>query len=156
MDTLPPHAVKGKVYSIYALVDPRDFSVHYVGQTTDVYRRFEQHLACHDGNAAKDAWIRELESEQIIPVMKTLEQVSDLKTAKQREAHWIHQYRHIRMPLANQVKTGRRFTDEQVDKILDTYLLTGKFPPYISKRQCRDYRNHKRLEVRKMLLRRKK
>jgi hypothetical protein len=48
--------------------------------------------------------------------------------------------------------TGRRHTDDQIDEILDEYLMSGNLPKYVSERQRRDYRKHKRLELRRMYL----
>ncbi len=47
---------------------------------------------------------------------------------------------------------GRRHRDEQIDEILDEYLMSGKLPKYVSERQRRDYKRHKRLELRRMYL----
>jgi hypothetical protein len=47
---------------------------------------------------------------------------------------------------------GRRHTDEQIDEILDEYLQYGHLPKYVSDRQRRSYRRHKRLELRRMYL----
>ena len=35
-----------KQYQIYALVDPRDQTIRYVGVSNDVKRRFYEHLQC--------------------------------------------------------------------------------------------------------------
>jgi hypothetical protein len=47
---------------------------------------------------------------------------------------------------------GRRHTDDQIDEILDEYLQYGNLPKYVSERQRRDYRKHKRLPLRRMYL----
>jgi len=47
---------------------------------------------------------------------------------------------------------GRRHTDDQIDEILDEYLVSGDLPTYVSERQRRDYRKHKRLPLRRMYL----
>lgn len=48
---------------------------------------------------------------------------------------------------------GRRHTEEQVNAILDHYLLTGEVPEAASKKQQWNYRMHKRLSERRILLR---
>lgn len=47
---------------------------------------------------------------------------------------------------------GRRHTDEEIDDILDEYLQYGNLPQYVTERQRRDYRKHKRLELRRLYL----
>lgn len=47
---------------------------------------------------------------------------------------------------------GRRHNDEQIDEILDEFLQYGHLPKYVSDRQRRSYRKHKRLELRRMYL----
>lgn len=47
---------------------------------------------------------------------------------------------------------GRRHTDDEIDDILDEYLQYGHLPKYVTERQRRDYRKHKRLELRRMYL----
>jgi hypothetical protein len=47
---------------------------------------------------------------------------------------------------------GRRHNDDQIDEILDEYLQYGNLPKYVSDRQRRDYRKHKRLELRRLYL----
>lgn len=47
---------------------------------------------------------------------------------------------------------GRRHNDEQIDEILDAYLLYGELPKYVSDRQRLDYRKHPRLELRRLYL----
>lgn len=47
---------------------------------------------------------------------------------------------------------GRRHTDDQIDEILDEYLMSGDLPQYVSDRQRRDYRKHKRLPLRRIYL----
>jgi hypothetical protein len=49
---------------------------------------------------------------------------------------------------------GRRHTDDEIDDILDEYLQYGNLPKYVTERQRRDYRKHKRLEVRRLYLER--
>jgi hypothetical protein len=47
---------------------------------------------------------------------------------------------------------GRRHSDDQIDEILDEYLQYGHLPKYVSDRQRRSYRKHKRLDLRRLYL----
>jgi|SRR5581483_10628745 len=88
------------MYVIYALVDPRDYSVHYVGQTGDVYERFKQHIN-GDGSFAKNAWIFELRAVNRMVIMETLEEVETYQKAVEREVYWIRHFEMLKEPLSN-------------------------------------------------------
>lgn len=165
------------MYTIYALIDPRDYSAHYVGVSRDVYRRFVEHISCKGENTAKDRWIQELQQLNLLVMMQPLGTAATREEALQIEAQWIHDYQSAgivlfnkdKMPLTeeepvhapeklavyNGHKTGmgRHHTAAEVDDILDEYLQTGELPNYVSERQRRDYRKHPRLEERRKLLR---
>ncbi len=73
-------------YSVYALSDPRDHAVHYVGMSKNPEQRLKQHVR----NAPK--WVQGLLEQGVKPVLQVLESVPDLKTAQEREKHWIHHF----------------------------------------------------------------
>jgi predicted GIY-YIG superfamily endonuclease len=80
------------MYTIYALVDPRDQSSRYIGITEDVYQRMRQHSRCEGNNERKNAWIKELQKEQLMFIMHSLEKVKTVEQALEREQHWIQYY----------------------------------------------------------------
>jgi len=47
---------------------------------------------------------------------------------------------------------GRRNNDDEIDLILDTYLLYNILPVDVTERMRREYRKHPRLELRRMYL----
>lgn len=74
---------------IYLLIDPRNYDVRYVGQTTHPDRRLAEHLACVDGvNPAKDAWIAGLAGDGMEPLMQVVATGSG-DFAHLTEAEWI-------------------------------------------------------------------
>lgn len=94
------------LYAIYALVDPRDNSVFYVGLTSDVYHRFVQHINCADTNFAKNARIMELRALNKMVIMETLEEVKGRTLAEEREGYWIKHFQMLREPVVNVSKTS--------------------------------------------------
>lgn len=104
------------MFTIYALVDPRNYAVRYVGMTSNVYQRFQAHIACQGKNPTKDNWITELKAQNVMVLMQALEQVKELSAARAREQYWIAHYEHLGEPLLNNVslpdglksKVGRR------------------------------------------------
>jgi hypothetical protein len=62
------------MHVIYALEDPRDNVVFYVGRTDNLYKRFIQHLQCAEDNHDKNTRIQELKKLGILPIPRTLRQ----------------------------------------------------------------------------------
>lgn len=89
MDTVPHHGLSDNHYTIYALIDPRDQAIRYIGITYDVYQRMRQHSRCAGNNEAKNAWIRELQVVQQMFIMHSIEKVGTFEQALEREAYWI-------------------------------------------------------------------
>jgi hypothetical protein len=87
---------------IYALVDPRDHLVRYVGQTRNIMSRFESHCT---GNApATKTWVRELLSVGVAHTLVVLETVEhrrirptpgkpSVNAAAYAEAKWLKRFR---------------------------------------------------------------
>ncbi|HLG65988.1 MAG TPA: GIY-YIG nuclease family protein [Ktedonosporobacter sp.] len=86
-----PLGANEKQYQIYALIDPRDKSIRYVGLSNDVRYRFAQHLL-RDGGKLERAWIIELQQLGLSPIFQILETVADntYPAACEREHHWIY------------------------------------------------------------------
>lgn len=58
---------------IYALVDPRDNEIRYVGKTIDLYKRILAHLtSTKDTKTHKKAWISGLQKEGLVPLVMLL------------------------------------------------------------------------------------
>lgn len=95
------------MYIIYALLDPRDNKVHYVGMTNDVYQRLLAHIQCSGSNFEKNTWIMSLREANVMVQMLELERVvraNNKRTrayAHAREAYWIRHYALLGHPLAN-------------------------------------------------------
>lgn len=89
------------MYTIYALVDPRDSTVHYVGITEDVYKRFFDHIQCSGTNYEKNAWVTAMRAANVMVCMKTLETTEDIGHARVREVYWINHYQALKHPLTN-------------------------------------------------------
>lgn len=96
IDTLPPGQ-----YAIYALIDPTDEKVYYVGQTRNPHRRLEQHLAARHHRGKKGEWLRQLNQKGQQPLMKILEIVAGEKAALAKEQEWIRHFLEGEMPLLN-------------------------------------------------------
>jgi predicted GIY-YIG superfamily endonuclease len=94
------------MYFIYALIDPRDNAVRYIGITNDVYARFYQHLRCDGTNVEKDNWIKELKTLNQMLLMRTLEEVETLGAVRVREQQLIRHY----------ISTGSKLFNQQIEK----------------------------------------
>src|SRR5258708_4595914 len=66
-------------YQIYALIDPRDKCIRYVGLSADVNYRYFQHLHPDTRHQGKQemAWVKELQRLGLSPILQVLETVDD-------------------------------------------------------------------------------
>lgn len=82
--------------SIYALRDPRDGRIRYVGQTGNgLSSRLSGHVStarAETSGCAKDEWLRVLDGLGLTPSIELLE-TTPTAAANDREAHWIDEAR---------------------------------------------------------------
>lgn len=89
---------------IYALIDPRDNSVNYVGRTVNMESRFKSHISPSEfGLKSTRMWIGSLAQDGLKPIMKTLEVVRSGKNWAIYENKWISYYRDTGSPLKNRM-----------------------------------------------------
>jgi excisionase family DNA binding protein len=94
-----------KSYQIYALIDPRDNSVRYVGFSRDAQLRLREHLNGGGGNGQERRWIHRLLKSGLSPILQVLETIEAsedaLTIACERELYWIHEMARSGHPLLN-------------------------------------------------------
>jgi predicted GIY-YIG superfamily endonuclease len=93
--------MKEHTYTIYALIDPRDTSIRYIGITDNPDKRLEEHLRGRGGNVPKREWIYELRQLGLIPMMQPIETGLSLAVALERETLWIQHYLNAGIQLVN-------------------------------------------------------
>lgn len=87
--------------AIYALLDPRDGVVRYIGQSVDPDSRYDQHLDLKtESNVSKRAWIAELSKAGFVPQMIVLQTVV-VDDADSVETLWIKLGQSLGWPLLN-------------------------------------------------------
>ena len=79
-------------YTVYALIDPRDNNIRYIGITDNPERRLDEHLSGRGGNTPKRTWINELRELGLTPRMQPLERGLCLSTALEREHFLVQHY----------------------------------------------------------------
>ncbi|MBS4046239.1 MAG: hypothetical protein KG075_07850 [Alphaproteobacteria bacterium] len=77
----------GETGCIYALVDPRDHNIFYVGQTRDLDARKRTHFA--GGHSLSGAKIKILRSNGLLPLVVVLQGDLPLRRLSLAEAFWI-------------------------------------------------------------------
>lgn len=82
---------------IYALIDPRDNIIKYIGQTRySLHKRYLEHLRSSNYAETKNynvyCWINELKNNQQLPLIKEIEKI-DVFLLNEREKYWIEFYR---------------------------------------------------------------
>lgn len=92
-------------YQIYALVDPRDNCVRYVGLSVDAQQRYKAHLSCVDASRRERQWILELRQAGLEPILQVLEEIELSKNsyalACEKELYWMIEMRRLGHPLLN-------------------------------------------------------
>ena len=83
---------KERGYTIYALIDPRDSSIRYIGITDNPDQRLKEHLRGRGGNPPKRNWVYELHQLGLVPIMQPLETGLSLPAALERESFLIQHY----------------------------------------------------------------
>lgn len=103
--------MKKRIYTIYALIDPRDNAIRYIGITVNPDERLKQHI-WGDMNIRKREWISELNQSDLAPIMQTIETAETEGTALEREAYWIQYYLSQGVRLVNILMTP--YTNSQI------------------------------------------
>lgn len=75
---------------IYALKNPITDEVRYVGKTSNIRKRYTQHIS-DKRQTHKRSWIDSLLKEDLKPIIEILE-VCDSITWEEREIYWMMQY----------------------------------------------------------------
>lgn len=97
------------MFTVYALRDPRDGAIRYVGCTVHALpHRLGAHLSAARCGAATrrttgrvKPWLRELLAAGIRPDIATLQRVGTLQRANRAEVRWIKRLREAGEPLTN-------------------------------------------------------
>ena len=115
--------MRERLYIIYALVDPRDESVCYIGITDNMPMRFKQHLREAGSITAKGMWLAELQRYGLRPAVRILEEIQIEKTQRyiveERERYWIQAFEQSGVSLTNiqdtLLDTRKPFKRERMD-----------------------------------------
>lgn len=100
-DGVPEHLPEGS-WAIYALIDPRDGIIRYVGVTNDARRRLPEHSKDRPLHSQKTAWLADLDVASLAPQMRILEIVPPGgESPFAAEQRWIRHLLEEGTPLTN-------------------------------------------------------
>lgn len=92
---------------IYALIDPRDSAIKYIGLTTTGFSRISAHFnAKKKENTRKVNWVLKLRSLGLCFSVKYLQYCDNIEELKTAEKHWIKFYRDLGIELLNHTDGG--------------------------------------------------
>ena len=100
---------------IYGLKDPRDGLIHYIGKSNTPKFRLENHLADKESNKFKVQWVETLLSDDLLPELVVLEEVSRRDWAE-KEKQWIAKGNLEGWPLTNNKLADELSVDIQVNE----------------------------------------
>ena len=89
---------------IYALIDPRDNAVCYVGMSKDAHVRLRQHLYKYRDGKRLMHWLEELDRLGLSPILEILETITGKDAyfiAVEREKYWVSEMARTGCPLLN-------------------------------------------------------
>ncbi len=129
-----PAADHTRIVHIYALIDPHDNAVRYVGKAADPYHRRKRHLAerCF---GPRRRWLDSLQAENLVPILVILESVPE-SCWQEAERSWIAFYRQIGADLTNERAGGNgcgAHDELSREKIRQRFLEKPKTPEHIAK-----------------------
>lgn len=87
--SLSVHSLSYVPYTVYALVDPLDGVIRYIGITNNLPRRICEHLSLRGSNLLLKAWIAALAVKGYIPVVKVMDICPRREIAALKEACYI-------------------------------------------------------------------
>lgn len=113
---------------IYALIDPRDNDIRYVGMSKDPIYRLKQHFWKSQINKStyKNHWLKNLLSNNLYPILEIIEECPEM-IWQGRERFWIKYYSYLGCRLTNSTSGGEglpNLSAESRAKI--SQKLTGK------------------------------
>lgn len=113
------------MYELYALLEPNNSKIKYIGYTSKPERRLTDHLyAClnlREKNCYRCKWLNKLRLENKKPIYKTLLRTDCLDCIKEAEIDYINYYSNL-YKLTNNTKggdgvTGLKWSEESKNKI---------------------------------------
>lgn len=94
---------------IYKLIDPRDNSIKYIGQTVQkLSTRYKSHIydsLILNEKYKKCTWIRKLAKLNLLPIIELVEEI-DKVDLNNRERYWIKYYKELGATLTNSTDGG--------------------------------------------------
>jgi len=126
--------MKTDIAYIYALLDPRDNSVRYIGKTINPKDRLRQHLYCKKEHNYRSIWINSLIKKNLKPLMKILK-ICPLTEFVKYETEFIRLYKDSKLTNSDETGQGninrkREIIDraiKKISKIVYQYDLNGDF-----------------------------
>lgn len=118
---------------IYALVDPRNGIVRYVGKANDPEARRLEHLRYPGSNPHKDRWLAQIVKVGLLPAIQILEECGE--DWAERERHWIAFHRGAGSSLTNLTDGGEGMvgyvhTEENKKRMSESHKKLWTDPEY--------------------------
>ena len=112
-----------RIYQVYALIDPRDSLVHYVGISVDAESRFYGHAHEVTGNYGESRWIKSLKKNGLSSILQILEEIDGDKAgaiACEKEQYWISEMLRLGHPLTNVAGNTRPYVRASAGELYRT------------------------------------
>jgi hypothetical protein len=117
---------KHMTYYIYALIDPTDGRVRYIGKTNNLKNRLKEHIGSSKKKGfwtPKNQWIKSLLDNNLTPIISPIFETTKEEVNKY-EIEYIKRYRELESDLTNTADggdgydwTGRKHSDDTIERL---------------------------------------
>lgn len=106
IEIMNPEDVVGRV--IYALIDPRDDRIRYIGKTDNMLKRYGNHLCPSNSRKRRhvSAWILSLRRKGLKPMVSIVQYIKEGDNWEELESFWIARLRSEGYDLCNHATGG--------------------------------------------------
>ena len=124
--------IKTEIAYIYALIDPRNNEVRYIGKSVEPIKRLYEHkCVSKNDNSYKAKWIRKLQKLNLKPQMKILK-ICPLSDFIEYETYYISQYDFKRLVNSDRYGQGnfsKRTDSDPIDRnrVVYHYDINGNY-----------------------------
>lgn len=131
---------------IYALVDPNNHQIRYIGKATNLKTRIKNHLkpSCLISETHKNNWLKHLVKENKKPFVVVLESNLDEKSLNENEIKWIKFCKKIGCELTNSTNggDGGKMSEESIIKMKKTKAANKQTGFWLNKNFSEEHRKN--------------
>lgn len=136
----------GETPTIYALVDPRNGVIRYVGKANDPVKRLRSHVRTSDTSTHKGAWLVALRKAGLKPLLLRLERCTE-RPWEEAERDWITRLRPTLYNLDAGGKGADRMAESTKQKLRAIARARGPMPESVRHKISRNGKGSQKVDA---------